>query len=316
MSCRIVTVTLNPAIDQTAEMESFHPGEVNQVDRVQNDPGGKGINVASFLAGFGVKVTATGLLGQDNQAPFTKLFEDLGIDDRFFRVEGRNRTNIKLIDKVSGPNAVTKINYPGFTATQDRLVALQNLLHELMPTHDAFVLSGSLPPGLSHDTYHALITPLRAAGKFVVLDTRGVALKYGLQAHPDVIKPNMIEVAELVGTPMPDASAAVTAARMLHDLGQKTVIISMGADGAIFSKGDEGCLAVPLALNIRTPVGAGDAMVAGFTLATLRGMPLEEAATLATAFSIGALTQLGPRLPPPNEIEALMSKVTIMPLPV
>ncbi len=108
---RIATVSLNPAIDQTALVPNFTAGAVNRVLREQSDAGGKGVNVASFLAHFGLAVSVTGLLGDANSEPFVRLFREKGIVDRFVRVPGLTRVNVKIVDEAQ--DRVTDINFPG-----------------------------------------------------------------------------------------------------------------------------------------------------------------------------------------------------------
>ena len=96
---RILTLTLNPAIDQTIVLDALVPGSVQRASAVRSHAGGKGVNVASCLADWGLNVAATGILGADNAAPFDQLFARKGIADRFLRIPGETRTNLKLLDK-------------------------------------------------------------------------------------------------------------------------------------------------------------------------------------------------------------------------
>src|SRR5512135_2928884 len=110
---RVVTVTINPAIDQTIMIPNFTAGAVNRVQSSQMDPGGKGINVASFLADFGQPATVTGFLGADNDELFRQLFAQKGIEDRCVRIEGRTRIGVKISDEAL--RQTTDINFPGQT---------------------------------------------------------------------------------------------------------------------------------------------------------------------------------------------------------
>src|SRR5438477_11391870 len=107
---KIATVTLNPAIDQTVRADGFRPNMVNRAQAMQFDAGGKGVNVASFLADAGYEVTVTGLLGQDNADIFEQLFADKRIDDRFVRIPGRTRIGVKIVDEAG--QQTTDINKP------------------------------------------------------------------------------------------------------------------------------------------------------------------------------------------------------------
>jgi 1-phosphofructokinase len=121
-STGIATLTLNPAIDQSVAIPDFAAGSVNRVAWEQSDPGGKGVNVASFLADLGFRVAVSGLLGRDNAGVFEQLFASKGMTDAFVRVPGKTRVNVKIIDETS--QGITDINFPGPAATPDHLAEL------------------------------------------------------------------------------------------------------------------------------------------------------------------------------------------------
>lgn len=130
----IATVTLNPAIDQSVAIADFTAGEVNRVDWEQSDPGGKGVNVASFLADLGFRVAVTGLLGSENAVAFDRLFAQKGMTDGFVRIAGKTRVNVKIIDEAQ--HRITDINFPGQSASADDIAALREKLAALMPDHE------------------------------------------------------------------------------------------------------------------------------------------------------------------------------------
>lgn len=105
----ILTITLNPALDLSVETPALNPGEVNRTGNTWLEPAGKGINVARVLARLGHSVTVTGLLGEANAAPFERLFEAEGLQDRFVRIAGQNRINIKIAE---AGGRVTDLNGP------------------------------------------------------------------------------------------------------------------------------------------------------------------------------------------------------------
>ncbi|MFV0358652.1 1-phosphofructokinase [Tropicimonas sp.] len=307
---QIATVTLNAALDQTAQVANFRAGEVNRVESDQSDAGGKGVNVASFLAQFGHPVAATGLLGQSNVQPFEKLFGDKGIIDRFVKVPGQTRVNVKIVDPQQ--NSVTDINFPGLRAGNRDVEAVSAAIDGLAADGvERFVLAGSLPRGMSTDIYRLLIERLKARGRSVILDTSGIPLDRALAAGPDVIKPNIDELQELTRTELHGHTGIVAAARSLSAGRIGLVVVSMGARGALFVTSDRAILAVPPKAVVKSTVGAGDAMVAGIAHGQMTGLSLPETARIATGFSLGALGQIGPYLPPRAEIEAFAAQVTI-----
>lgn len=303
----VATVTLNPAIDRTVTISNFTAGSVNRVEDVCSNPGGKGVNVASALADHGHRIAVTGFLGRENTASFEALFNRKGIDDRFVRIAGQTRVGIKITDPVL--HQTTDINFPGPATPPADLEALLKTIAELEA--ECFVLAGSLPPGVDPAIYRQLVEGLRARGKRVVLDASGEPLRLALKALPHLIKPNIDELSEFVGKPLADEAAVVAAARELIGRGIERVVVSMGREGACFVTANEVITARPPEIQVKSTVGAGDAMVAGIIAGQLRGYSLADTARLATAFSVEILTRNGkPRLVA-AAVTAAMPQVTI-----
>lgn len=305
---KIATVTLNPAIDQTVLIDDFTPNTVNRAQSLQLDAGGKGVNVASFLADYGLRVAVTGLLGQENPQVFEQHFARKRIEDRFVRIPGLTRTGIKVVDQAR--QQTTDINLPGLTPTEAGLDQLHATINSLMIDCDCFVLAGKLPPGLPDTIYADLIRRLKVQGKRVVLDTSQAALREGVQAGPTIIKPNIDELQQLVDRPLADLAEIEAAARQLLDNGIKLVVVSMGERGALFVERQAALVATPPSVEVQSTVGAGDAMVAGLIAAKTAGLSLDECARLATAFSVGTITRIGAHLPPLDILESYRQQVT------
>jgi 1-phosphofructokinase len=305
----ITTLSLNPAIDHTAQVSRFTAGQVNRVAWEQADAGGKGVNVASFLAHAGLQVAATGLLGDQNDAPFVELFAHQGIADRCVRVPGRTRVNVKIVDPEL--DQVTDINFPGLSPRAEDLAQLDEIIQRLCANSDWFVLTGSVPDGVPLDIYASLIDRLRQQGKQVMLDASGAPLAAAVKRAPDIIKPNIDELGELVGRQLESQAEVLDAARNLVEQGIGLVAVSMGGDGALFVESGTALLAQPPRVEVRSTVGAGDAMVAGILLGTLRGLDLAARARLATAFSLAALGEVGPHLPAMQVVESCIARVDI-----
>jgi len=311
----VLCVALNPAIDLTIEVSDLRVGEVNRAQRAQQDAGGKGINVASCMADYAVKVAVTGQLGRENAALFESLFDDKGIDNRCIYLDGHTRVNTKVVDPARGET--TDINLPGPSQTAEQIHAhlgrLEDVMNALAPSVRWVVLSGSLPPGWPADTYATLTGRVHALGGKVMLDTSGLPFSEALKAGPDIIKPNRDELAEHLGRPLGSMKETIAAARQLlaEHPGMQLVAVSMGRDGAIFVSPSQVVVAQPLEVDPISSVGAGDAMVAGIVSAQLDGLPLDRCAQLATAFAAGKLSRLGPHLPAPEVVRALAATVRL-----
>lgn len=309
----VVTVTLNPAIDQTVAVANFTAGAVNRVAAYRSDPGGKGVNVASFLTDYELCVAVTGFLGQENDGLFREFFARKKMIDRFVRIAGKTRTGIKIVD----PNnqQTTDINFPGQTGTPADVQALVQALQELATRVDWLVFAGSIPANMPVTVYRDLLQTLQPQGKRLVLDTSGTGLREALIGRPYLIKPNIHELQELVGDNLETHPAIVRAAHHLAtEYGIACIVVSMGKEGAIFVEGTEMLLAVPPAVEVKSTVGAGDAMVAGMVAGKMRGASLADCARLATAFAADAISHIGSELSSLEAVEAWMHQVTIQPI--
>jgi len=304
---QVVTITLNPAIDRTVTISNFTAGAVNRVESVRSHPGGKGVNVASALADHGHGVAVTGFLGRSNAGAFEELFSQKKIADHFVRIAGQTRIGIKITDPVRAET--TDINFPGPAPTSEEL----SMLRWQIATLEAewFVVAGSLPPGVDPKIYREIIASLRQTGRKVLLDTSGEAFSLALEAGPTVVKPNIHEFEAFIGYPLSNEQEVVAAARTLIDRGIELVVISMGKEGACFITATESVVARPPEIEVKSTVGAGDAMVAGILSGQLEKISLGECARLATAFSIDSLSRLESGLGSRSAIESAMQKVTL-----
>jgi 1-phosphofructokinase len=305
----VVTVALNPVVDWTVWIPGFEAGKVNRVVREQTDPGGKGVNVASFLAGYGMRVAVTGLRGRDNNQIFRSFLASHGIVDRFVEIPGPTRTGVKIVDPVQGHT--TDINFPGLPPGAAGLDALHGVLRDLTGECEWFVLTGRLPPGVPSAYYGEWIRVLEDLGKHAVLDTSGDALRLGVAATPTLIKPNLEELSELAGRELGTDAEILAVVRDLLAQGIECVVVSMGARGALFARQGKAVSAVPPRVAVSSTAGAGDALLAGTIAGLLRGLPLPEIARLATAFAAGALTQVTHALPPRDVVQELARQVAV-----
>ena len=305
---RVVTVTINPAIDQTVSIPNFAAGTVNRVQASQMDAGGKGINVAAFLSDFGQPATVTGFLGSANDEIFRRLFVQKGIEDRCVRIAGATRIGVKISDMAQ--HRTTDINFPGQAPEPADIEQLFAVLRELAPEHEWFVLSGSIPAGVSAGIYGEMVRTL--AGKKVVLDTSGEGFRQAVPVGPWLIKPNVDELREFAGERLDTSAAIVEVARsLMQRYNIASVVVSMGKEGAIFVEGEDTIWAVPPSVEVKSTVGAGDAMVAGIVAGKIRGLALAECARLATAFSMTAISHIGSGLPSIAAVESAREQVTI-----
>jgi 1-phosphofructokinase len=308
---KIAAVTLNPAIDQTVVVNDFRTSAVNRGQSMQFDAGGKGVNVASFLADYGCEVAVTGFLGRENAVIFEQLFARKRIDDQFVRLPGSTRIGVKIADEAN--QQTTDINMPGLSPNEVALRELEDTIDRLAGECDWFVLAGKLPPGVPDTLYAGMIARIKQRGRHVALDTSQAALREGTLAGPTVVKPNVEELEQIVGRALGDDAAVEEAARALLENDVQLVVISMGERGALFVDQEKSLVAVPPSVVVKSTVGAGDAMVAGVIAARSQDLDLAGTAKLATAFSLGAITRVGAHLPERDELEGYARQVSVRP---
>lgn len=306
----ILTITLNPAIDQTVYIDSFQVDKVNRIKSVQNDAGGKGVNVASYLSSSNLKVGATGFLGEKNSLVFEELFSGLNIENSFVYLSEDTRTNIKVVDLEE--NSVTDLNQAGFEISEENLLKLEE---ELFSSKKAnwYVFSGSLPKGVSSDIYEKWIEKCKDLDIKVALDASGEALEKALKAKPNLIKPNNFELSELPSCKqLLEIDDIINCGKKLVGDGIDTVCISLGKDGSIIVNKDECFHALASNAEVKTTVGAGDALLSGLILGEIEELCLDKSIKRATAYSLSALKTVGPYLSSKKELEKLSNDVKVI----
>ena len=308
---RILTLTLNPALDLTVQLPRLEPGQVNRSDMMHTHAAGKGLNVAQVLADLGHQLTVSGFLGEDNLQAFETLFARRGFIDAFIRVPGETRSNIKLAE---GNGRITDINGPGPQVSVTAQQALLDRLDQMAAGHDVVVVAGSLPQGVSPQWLQGLILRLKKLGLKVALDTSGDALRAALKAGPWLIKPNTEELAEVLGCEVVSVTAQAEAANRLHAQGIEHVVISHGADGVNWFSVGSALHATPPKVSVASTVGAGDSLLAGMLHGLVSADMPEQTLRSATAIAAMAVTQIGFGISDAAQLAQLEQGVRVRPL--
>ncbi|MEV7726621.1 1-phosphofructokinase family hexose kinase [Streptomyces sp. NPDC087917] len=283
----ILTVTLNTALDVTHRVPRLRPHTSHRVTGVTERPGGKGLNVARVLAALGHEVTAAGFAGGPAGALVRELLADApGVTDALVPCAGTTRRTLAVVDEATGDT--TQFNEPGPQISAAEWAAFLERYTELAAGARAVALCGSLPPGVPVGAYAVLVRAARAAGAApVLLDTSGEALRRGVAARPDIIKPNAAELAELTGSRDP-----LPATRDARRRGAHAVVTSLGPAGLLAATPEGAWQAAPPRPLGGNPTGAGDSAVAGILAALTHG--LDWPARLVQAVALSAATVRAP----------------------
>ena len=281
----LVCISANPAIDRRLRLESIAVGEVNRALSAQPFPGGKAAHVAMVAKALGVDVMWVGFLGGAAGEECESGLSAFGVPLTVVRTQTETRANLEL---VSADGVITEILEPGGAVTEGEVERLLVSCRDIFAESDRgtqVALSGSLPPGAPADLYAQLIRLAHLYGCRALLDTSGDALRHGLAAGADFVKPNRTEAASFVGHPINDVSTAVAVTQDFFRAGAKSVAISLGAAGMIWqrSAATDPFTSQPSTLADCSSVGCGDAALAGFAVAHERGLSDEETLRLATA---------------------------------
>ena len=305
----IITVTLNPAIDKTLEMDKLVSGGLNRIRNVHSDAGGKGINVSKTIRELGGESIATGFLGGESGKIISSALNKSGISNDFIWVGSETRTNTKVVED---DGTVTELNEPGPVIVEEEIEHLLCKLSEWAGENTLVVLSGSAPRGIDTYIYARIIRLVHERGAKVLLDADGGLFSKALSSRPDMMKPNRMELEQFAQYGHhASMEEFLRSSREFRDAGTETVLVSMGAEGALFVRGAYEAFAPALPVQICSTVGAGDAMAAALAFAWEKKLGSEETFRLCMAVSAGAVTTAGTKPPDRGTVDRLMEKVSI-----
>lgn len=306
---RIATVTLNPAFDLVGRLKRIEIGEVNTVETLGLYPAGKGINVAKVLADLGSKLSVTGFLGEENQSDFVQAFAQNGVEDKFYRIAGKTRINVKITETEAD---VTDLNFLGFEISEKDWGAFTRESQTWESQYDLVAVCGSLPRGVTPEQFADWLESLHQQGLKVVLDSSNAALTAGLTAHPWLVKPNRRELEVWAGRSLHTIEEVIEAAEQLRSHGIENVIISMGEKGSVWLN-SEGVLQAqpPRCENVVSTVGAGDSMVAGLIYGFSQGWSKEKTLSFASATSALAVSQSNVGISDKQVLEQILAQVKL-----
>lgn len=295
----IVSVTLNPSLDRTLEIEHLGRGDVLRTSAPTLEAGGKGVNVTRALSANGIPSVAVLPVGGSEGAELAALLQAGGIEARLVPVSGRTRSNISLVEP---DGTVTKLNEPGTELSGSEFAALLAAVAGVRSAGDWVVVSGSVPPGFG--AAQAMELAAAVSGANLAVDTSGDALEHLLAASPRLIKPNRAELAELTGMEIGSLSDVVDAAKGVIDRGVELVLVSLGADGAVLVGADDVIVGASHVDRPRSTVGAGDCFLAGFLSRFSVDEGDRDAALLeALAWGAAAVSLPGTAVPSPGDID-------------
>jgi 6-phosphofructokinase 2 len=304
----IYTITLNPALDRTLWIQKARDDVSNRILEEKSFAGGKSIDVSKVLKNLGVDNIALGFVGGFAGRELEGRLLNDGIQSDFVRVSGETRTNIIIHETETGKQLAFNARGPEIRPSE-----LMQFVEQLekMPCPELVAIGGSLPPGVNPVIFRKIITLVKRCQAKVVLDVDDEALRVGIDALPDVIKPNIHELSTLVGRDLKDLDEIVAAAREINRQGVEIVLVSMGGKGILLVSHGREYLAVPPEVKVESTIGAGDSSVAGFISGLVRGKDLKECLIYAVAAGTATTLHQGTALCQKEDFLMLVPQVKL-----
>ncbi len=288
----ILTVTPNTALDLTLFLDHFAAGRVIRARSTVLSVAGKPIDASYVLGEMGVPNLATGFAAGVFGRKMVGILEEKRCRHDFVWVAGETRINPIVIDDTSG--AATTLTSDSLLVTQADQHALLNKVRSGLDYSTCMITGGSLPSGMSPHFYAELIRMARLARVPVIFDGSGENLRVGIQEKPTLIKPNQAELSDYIGREIRDVQDALEAARWLFQKTGVSVVVTLGAQGAaaVFPEGVFRLLPLDVP-EIISAAGAGDAMLAGLSIALSTGSSMLQGMILGAAAASAVLLTPG-----------------------
>ncbi len=304
----IATLTFNPCLDVSYEFESLVPDQKVRADHTRFDPGGNGVNVGRALKRLGLPATNFCILAGEIGVLVERLLGDQLDNLQAIQMPGETRINCTILEK--NPHVQYELDGIGPNVGSEALEQVAN--NFLQAVQGGFgVLTGSLPAGVPEQIYGDLVRRLREREARAVVDTKGPILDHALSHHPFLIKPNRYELETLCGRQLPSISEAAKEGRRLQQQGVTYVCVSLGGEGAILAEPENTYHATAPQVQVRSTVGAGDALVGGLVAAFAQGKDPADALRLGVCCGSGTAEKPGTGLFTCEDIQRLTDRTEI-----
>lgn len=301
----IASLTLNPALDVATSTAKVVPTSKLRCGPPKYDPGGGGINVARVILTLGGEAVAVFPAGGATGQRLVELVDAAGLPRRVVPTAGPTRMSFTVDEAASGQQY--RFVMPGPELAPEEQECCLRTLGDLAPAPRFLVASGSLPPGVDQGFYGRICELAQAIGAKMILDTSGPALRASCRGV-FLLKPNLRELEDMAGTALPGVEEQLAAARQLVADGKaQAVVISLGAEGALWANADEWERLPGIPVEARSAIGAGDSMVGAMALALARGWPMREAVRYGMAAGAAALLTPGTELCRREDVERLFA---------
>lgn len=313
LSSRIVTLTLNPAVDLASTAASVVPTHKVRTFGERFDPGGGGINVARVIHELGGDTLALVMTGGVTGRLIEELLDEAGVPWQALAIRGRTRISLNIHDRKSGLEY--RFVPEGPNVDSDEWNKALKALHDV--EGEWIVASGSLPRGVPTDFYAQAAVIAERRGQKFVLDTSGPPLHAILGHGIELLKLSLSELEFLIGQELPDLqSQEKETASLIRSGAARMIAVSLGRDGAILGTQEGICKLPSVEVEECSAVGAGDSFLAGLVFGLARGMSQRESLALAIAAGAASVATFGTAQVRRADVETFFRKAYGAPYPI
>ncbi len=301
---KIVTLTINPALDKSTHVEKFEPEHKLRCAAPIFEPGGGGINVTRAIRNLGGDSLAYYLSGGATGQVLQQLLDDEGISHMPIPSVKWTRENFSVTE--TSTDKQYRFGMPGSIIPEYEWQYSLIKLEKTVPKPEYIVASGSLPRGVPTDFYARVATIAKKIGAKLILDTSGEALMQAAGIGVYLLKPNLNELAMLAGkTDIQDGEIEQFGKQLLANGMCEVMVVSMGGQGAMLITRDQVEQIPAPKVKIRSTVGAGDSMVAGLVYKMSLGWSLSDSVKYGVASGAAAVMSPGSELCRRDDVEEL-----------
>lgn len=306
----ILTLTVNPAIDKSCEINHVVPERKLRCTKPSFEPGGGGLNVTRAIHKLGGKSEALYLSGGPPGQMLGHFLDEEGINHQPIEIEDWTRENLVVFESTTEQQY--RFGMPGPEIKAHEWQKVLDYIKNLSTCPAFLVASGSLSTGIPVDFFTRVARIAKEKDIRMIVDTSGDALSSILEdGEIFLIKPNIGEFRDIAGKSEVTEEEQIIgyAGKLIKEKKVQVVVISIGSAGTLLVTKD-GCrkMRAP-AVTIKSKVGAGDSMVAGITLALARGKALEDAIRFGIAAGAGAVMTPGTELCRREDVERLYERM-------
>ena len=305
---KILTLTMNPAIDKSAGVKQIEPDKKLRCQEPIFTPGGGGINVARAIHNLGGEAKAIYPAGGPTGDMLEQLLEKEGIYQYRIKVKNWTRENVSIVEETT--NNQYRFEMPGSPLDEhERTLSLEAVLNESKIV-DYLVASGSLPPGVPDDFYAQLAKKTQGTHLKLIVDTSGESLKKLKGSGLFLLKPNLREFREFTGLELLNEEDQKRVGRELVDNGTcKVLVLSLGADGVLLVTHKNQVRFHSPKVAVKSRIGAGDSTVAGIVLGLTKDMGIKEAVMFGIACGASTVMSPGNELCQKSDVDRIFNQM-------